>query len=1083
MPTKRDVIALISNAFQQIRTNWGQDSRVLFSIETDKGLVSHDICLKNECQELTVLKAFELNEIKKSLSSLTSIQIQLRDGNVLDYTVIWNQGYKQVNLCEQVNKDTSEVIEVAEFNSDLLGDFFSDDFEIEPISESPTEVISESKEVEQALENPVESLPLAVISENEEVQEVVNQQVLEVKEETLTTIPITLDSLDLPVFLAQNDEEGKLIKKPANITSSDLLSVLNAWLSATGQKNQFLEALREVKKLGHNSLVVYPYPAIEFFIDSSGQLKKKLVRSENIAQITNRPGTVIQRTGRASSPLYSNLFYISPIRVKDSKGNIYLSQTYLKKVQGDITYSWQQQSHNIAWFDGGNLHYYKELKQQKKDDLIAEHQLYSVIEADGVEIFPDLSIAQISLEHLSPSINGLYETTKDNRAFDKVNQKPSSNEEAYRTSEKVLVKPRIFEGFAHPNLLKPKKPQKAIITERKIPKPIKLDGARTNDHEYQLRAIIGNVPMILTFKKSDHLWDVIALPVKVPYYHLAVYLSDKLGSTELLNYIGKYQNELSYNLAKVEVQIEEVREQVTNLPDSEYFLPRSRSLQTKIDSLAKVSDDIKEIIESLENLILNIKQNRKPDRLDVLESTKIIREILNSNHIKPESSYTDNYYRWHNIGSLRILEQVEKEKPTYTLTIVGDEKDTRRSSVPLVMNWLRRVPKILQDYFGDSYPTNQEIKDHLMSVYPFYKRKLKEGDKLDKSYINVEADMIIKTKGRLTIEIYFNGQLQTTQVLSITKPVNTQERQGKIPVKIASSIEIKSLEVLTHLLRCDEYKQTFDAQNILNNLVQKFVSSNIQLFTKEKEEKIVSKVAIKDLLGFSRESKGFPQISKRYNQFITPFTSESDVNLGKLVNLLTLETFDKHDAQNLFDAMVNNWKKWNRGKYINIAGFNLSTSNPGDLIGDVFHKVKHNKDRTQVIWGEFIDELYQLSKITVGFRTSEGVVLTPWSLLPTDRKTWEYRIKIQLIDILSVGQRERLEKVEELLKNERTRDEGKKLRDNIRGGSVEAWLQSDIDNLYSKLSQARPTWESLVHKNVLSHLSALHDAHNVTERV
>lgn len=1013
------------------------------------------------------LKFAPLKEVCKNFPNAVNFAVTLLNNEQYEMKSNWQDDNVILSFLadEEVSEVTdntspSEVIEEIEFNPDLLGDFFSDDFDIEPM-----------EEVGETLESPVELIP--EVREEQEIIPISDVIVVEHIPETQT-----LDSLDLPVFLAQNDEQGKLIKKPANITAFDLMPVLNAWLSARGLKNQFIEALREVKKLGHNSLVVYPYPAIEFYIDSSGQLKKKLVRSENIAQITNRPGTIIQRSGRASAPIYSNLFYISPIRVKDSKGNTYLAQTYLKKVQGEITHSWQQQSRNIAWFDGGNLHYYN----KKDPELVAEHQLYPVIEADGVDIFPDLSIAQISLEHLSPSINGLYETTKDIRQFDKVNQKPGSNEELYRTSEKVLVKPRIFEGFNHPNL-KPKKPQKATITERKIPKPLRLDGARTNDHEYQLRAIIGNVPMILTFKKSDHLWDVIALPIKVPYYHLAVYLSDKLGSTELLSYIGKYQQELSYNLAKIEVQIEEVKEQVTNLPDSEYFLPRSRSLQTTINSLSKVEGDIKEIISSLENLILNIKQNRKPDRLDVLESTKVIKDILKSEHIKPESSYTDDYYRWHNIGSLRILEQIEKEKPTYSLTIIGDEKDTRRSSVPLVMSWLRRVPKILQDHFGESYPTNQEIKDHLMSIYPFYKRKLKEGDKLDKSYINLEADMIIKTKGRLTIEIYFNHILQTTQVLSITKPVNNQERQGKIPVKIASSIEIKSLETLTHLLRCDEYKQTFDAQNLLNKLVQKFVNSNIQLFTKEKEEKIVSTVAIKDLLGFSRESKGFPQIAKRYNQFITPFTLESDVNLGKLVNLLTLETFDRHDAQSLFDAMVKNWKQWNKGEHISVAGFNLSTSNPGDLIGDIFHKVKHNQDRRQVIWGAFIDELYQLSKIPVGFRTSEGVVLTPWSLLSTDRKTWEHRIKIQLIDILSVGQRERLEKVEELVKNEKTKEVGKKLRNDIRGGSVEAWLRLDIDNLCIQLHKARPTWESLVHQNVLSHLSALHDALNVTEKI
>jgi hypothetical protein len=88
-----------------------------------------------------------------------------------------------------------------------------------------------------------------------------------------------------------------------------------------------------------------------------------------------------------------------------------------------------------------------------------------------------------------------------------------------------------------------------------------------------------------------------------------------------------------------------------------------------------------------------------------------------------------------------------------------------------------------------------------------------------------------------------------------------------------------------------------------------------------------------------------------------------------------------------------------------------------------------------------------------------------------------------LIDILSLGQAEKIEEVEQLIKNEKTREEGKRLRDSISRGSVEAWLQMDIDKLYTQLHKARPNWESLVHKNVLSHLSALHDALNVVSNV
>ena len=602
-----------------------------------------------------------------------------------------------------------------------------------------------------------------------------------------------------------------------------------------------------------------------------------------------------------------------------------------------------------------------------------------------------------------------------------------------------------FPGYT-PSNLPAKPPKSATITERKTPKSIKLDGARTNDHEYQLKAIIGHVPATLSFNKSFHQWQLIALPIKVPQYHLAVYLSDKIGSSELISYVKKQIDDLNCTLANIQNTINQLDKRLKNLPDDINISPTTRTLQTEINSLNKVSDGINERISTLDCLLLNIKENRLPRKIDILESTKVIEKCLKDNYIKHESSYSDDYYRYHILGNLKIVEEVETKLPTYTLTVLGDERDTRRSKVPSVINWLRRVPQILQKHFGESYPTNEEIKAHLMSIYPFYKRRLKEGDKLDKSYVNVDADMIIKTQGRLIIEIYFYGILQTRQLLSITKPVDGQERQGKIPVKISSSVNF-SVDNLVKFLKCG-YKDTLQPQNHINRLVQKFVDSNIQLFTKEKEEKIVSKVGIKDILGFSKDSNGFPQIAKQYHKFITPFTSESDVNLGELVNLLTLETYDRHDTQNLFDVMVNNWKKWNKGEYISIAGFNLQCRNPGDLICNIFHTVKHNQDRSQVVWGEFIDQLYLLTKRPIGFRTAEGVLLTPWSLLDTHLQTWQYRIKIQLIDILYTGQSEKVKEVEELMKDEKTRELGKELRDKTRIGAVESWLRQDIDKLF-----------------------------------
>jgi len=999
----------------------------------------------------------DLKATCKGLKDAVNFTAVLADTCLVSFKSIWDG--EKIRLYV---RETEEVAEVIKFDPNLLGDFFSDDLDsdIEPIIFA--EVVKETIKLET--ESIKISKPLEIIEKVE---------------------PLTFD---LPVYLASNNEEGKLVKRATSTTSNELIGVLDAWLSARNCKSQFLSELKESK---YNSLVIYPYPAIEFIIDSSGKLTKKLVRSETITEIKNRAGSIIERRGRASSPIYSGLLYISPIRTK-SKENTYLTQTYLKKTKGDFGDYWEQCSHNIAWFDQGKLHYYSDYHTQNSREelaatnqlhpVVTEHQLYPVIEADGISIFPDLSICKVGLEHLSPSTDGLWETTKGQRIFDALNQKPKDSEEIDRVSEKYLIKPKWFLGFDHPNL-KAKKTDNATITERKIPKPIKLDGSRTNDHSYQLRAVVGNIPMLLTFENSNDLWQLIALPIRVSPYHLSVYLSDKVGTTELFSYIKNQLGDLNLTLTKNEVKIDELTKILADLPKNDRFLPGSRRLNVEIESLLKVSDGISSIIKSLDDLLLDIKSRKFPRPVDVLEATKIIEIALKSEHIKPESSYVDDYYCWHNIGTLRILEQIETVNPTYTLTVLGSERDTRRSKIPLVINWLRRVPQIIQKHFGEDYPTNEEIKSHLMSIYPFYKRRVRDGDKIDKSYVNLESEMIIRTKGKLIIEIYFNGDLQTTQLLSVTKPVDGSNRQGKIPVKISSTVEIRSLDVLNHLLRCTDRKVMFEVQRHIDKLVQKFVDSNIKLFSKEKEEKIVSRVGVKDLLGFSNDSLGYPQVVKQFNRFTVPYTSDSEVNIGKLVNLLTLQTYDRHDMQELLDKMVGNWKVWAKTKDLEIAGFNLTRKNPGDLMTNIHHTTKHNQDRSQVVWGSFIDELYLLSGLKVGFRTNDGVILTPWSLLSTDRKTWEHRIRIQLIDILSLNQQEAIDEVEALIKNARTKEEGKALRDNIRGSSVEAWLQMDIDNLYSALFKVRPNWRSLVHQNVLSHLTALHDALKVAEKV
>jgi len=623
-----------------------------------------------------------------------------------------------------------------------------------------------------------------------------------------------------------------------------------------------------------------------------------------------------------------------------------------------------------------------------------------------------------------------------------------------------------LEGIKHPNL-PIKSPKPATITERVEPKPTKIDGTRTNDHELQLRTILGNIPCILTVRKSYQQWQLVALPIKVNPVDLIVYLSDKLPSRALLEQIAKQTSELTATLTK----------------NNENIL---RLSENELVQLEKSNTSINLLISDLNQLDANIKSGIKPDKTDVLGATLSLRSILSDCHVKHESSYSDDYYRYHILGNLKIIETIETEKPSYSMTILGDEKDTRRSKIPLVINWLRRIPQLLQKHFGEDYPSNSDIKAHLMSVYPFYKKRLKECDKVDKSYIDSESEMIIKVTNKVIIEIYFNGDIQTKQLLSITKPVNGGDRQGKIPVKVTSSLGF-SMDGLLSFLKCSNGKKDFDllqkVQSDINAICQKFVNNNVRLFSKEREEKIVNRVGVKHLLGFSKESLGFPQVVKQFNKFTTPYTSESEVNIGKLVNLLTLEVYDRHDIQSLLDKMIKNWKQWSQSGKIEIAGFNFTKKDPGELMVNIFHSIKHNQDRSQVIWGSFIDELYLLSNLKVGFRTNEGVLLTPWSLLPTQKQTWSYRVKIQLIDILYTAQTQKIKEAEYLMKDEKTREEGKALRDKARIGAVESWLQQDIDSLRTKLDTVYPKWRETVHPNVLSHLETLEKSLEIASQI
>lgn len=1017
-----------------------------------------------------------------------------------------------------------------------------------------TVVDSEGNEVETSTVTNADSDSLPLVSEDnltsttqtEDVlllEEVIEQptelelQVTEVNED------ISLNS-EMRVLVALRDTENKLIKKEIGLKADDLLPMLDAWLLARGKKKEFVEAM-EAKK--HNSLVLYLYPALEWYVKqverptyptfediflthvtpickrlsaelkqkvsptskvlldylqktedrkdyqfysqvqtsiingtrykdstrlvtvTSAQLTKREDKSERVAEIRSETKGAIQRSSKEAIPVLGSIFHISPIETKDEQGNTFLTQTYLKRV--DTT--WVQCHQNIAWFTEGTLLYYSDFDEKNKEEVALRDRLgiKKLTVADGVDIFPDLSIRKIALESLVPSTGNLWATEVGYRIFDKTGQ-PVSREETedilfaakqaklnnlsidlskYECDEKGNLRREemqsqaaiSFEGFTHPNLAV-KSPKPHVKTERKTPKPIKLDGSKSAPGSFELRAVIGKTPMLLTLEPDGNKWDLIALPLRVPPYHLSVYLSNKLNKTDLVSHIRKEIEFIQHQLKKVVLGI-----QLTN-----------------------------DQLPLLENLLSLVLSSSLPSKQEVFDSTKIVESYLKKEGIREKSSYSDNYYRLHTLGYVSLVQELERNLPSYRLTVLGDEKDTRRSQVPTAINWLKRVPGNLQRVFGEKVPTYSEIKDYLMNNFPYK-----------------EARLVIQDKNECIISIYYGGVLQTRQQLAIFKPVKDDKISGKVAVKFNSTVTWVGNGEFANLLKCSiaDFHLIRDSQAQIERIVQKFVNNNAQRFVGS--DRVATKAPLRNIVGFSDKSRGYGSIAKTFMQFCTPFCKESEINQGKFVNLHTLEVYDRHDATKLLETMTNNWKKWNKEKEdkIELGGELVKKHDPGRLMIGIHGLVTHRPEISTIVWDSVITQFYLLTNLPIGFRLPNGVLLTPWDILPNRVDLWTYRIKIQLIDILYKGQQSKLETAEYYLKSkdENLELKGRELLEEARKGSLKSWLAMPLNDnpiteqkgLYSKLYSAYPNWEKDVSQPLLDHLASLHDALNAAEQV
>ncbi|MEG5171148.1 hypothetical protein [Microcoleus sp. B3-D7] len=284
------------------------------------------------------------------------------------------------------------------------------------------------------------------------------------------------------------------------------------------------------------------------------------------------------------------------------------------------------------------------------------------------------------------------------------------------------------------------------LVERQRPKPIKLDGAKVAQGTVIFRSVVGTTPLLACLEPSGKEWKLIGLPVKVPEYDLARYVVGNLSQNQAIAYLHR--------------EIDRLKN------------------QNKVNSL--------KLIASLENLLIQVVQGKKlnPERLR--ESTVVIRKYLDKAEFKYNSLYTDNYYRSHTLADVSFIQELEANKLTYSfMRMWGSERARGQSEVSTVMKWLKRVPARLEKQFPINFPSFEEVRDYLLSIFKFE---------------NVE--LIIKQEREIYIEIYYEGMLQSRQLLDITSQISKDTRAGKVSTKVSTSIQYVGDSEFYSLLRC-----------------------------------------------------------------------------------------------------------------------------------------------------------------------------------------------------------------------------------------------------------------------------------------
>lgn len=972
-----------------------------------------------------------------------------------------------------------------------------------------TELVSFDSEFSNMLFG--DELPCLIEPPQEKVAQLVDPNQEEVQHtgivipETIAPVKSTLvkSNKSLTVYFARRNSENLLQKLPADIFPPELQAIIRPWLAATNKLSEFTQELRATP---HNSIVVYLSPSYEWEIREVVRDKKitlqdrlfnqtkpireeigiddefsdelfdelfsrwtryeysqaekirdsqqhkgvfhlqtvdikvvtfephpKKVSSEYVPRIMNRTKSVELRKQREAIPESGSLYEIAPILL-DKK---FLAQSYI--VFDENTRKHERCVRKVAIQKDAKFHYYSDLDQNERD----ENNILELVKPEDYgnkTIFPDMGIEKICFESLNVDGN----TKKDE--FYKALSGYLIPRDEYNPDNHLVVKdsygnpvvissfcasPVIFSGFQHPNF----KPVDKVIEEdgsiktlpavKALPtkkvKKVNLANTRSlAQNSLEWAGMIAHIPCKVTLVNSHDHWQLEALPIQsIPSYPLF------------------------YTLASKAIEQRWQEEEVLNV----IITPIDKEL-TRLNLLAEKSTDPKMIQKirmreaNLEKLKASVLSKGKLDPKTLRECSEIVKQAINSAEYKP--SPIEPYYSRYILASVYFY-QTGEDNITYLLDDYMSHKRTA-SKVQTAINFLRILPRNLEAHFKNVKPNLKELQDYIV---PLFLKKF-GGESRGSLELKVRDD-----KGRVLIDVIYQDKIQLTQLLTIKMPASSGKNQGKVMTKVAPSIDFEDRRIFEKFLRSKDGRFVEQAMNQLKPLVQSFLSKNYS--TLVGENKIGKTDKLTNIIGFNRSKQGWGQIKRGFIKYMIPFSSVSEVSKGKLIWLNSNKILNDQDLENLIIKIAENWKNWHRKdqESIKIGDVQVRNTDPQNLMFMLTKLITERPNIEEIAWKDTLDWFCEIVRLPIGFRASNGVILTPDAMYGNQLEKWEHRIKIQLIDILL----------------------------NSDSGSLEGWLQCSIDRLYEAVESQNPNYEATLNPNILKHLAAMHNALSVAEKV